>query len=164
MASHLSRGSGHGLGLQKCEARAVGPRKPCGGFIKLGLTGLGLGWPTASRPGRHITTRALSGEAPHSLFHLPPSIMETSSSPCRYSGANAQVFFFLVFPLPCSHRRTLRYPHFRSLRVLPLLNRMTLLLPVQRPPDLNSPGLHVPRFPVPLPQVLRAGHCRALPK
>ena len=50
-----SRGSGHGLGLQKCEARAVGPRKPCGGFIELGLTGLGLGWPAASRPGRHIT-------------------------------------------------------------------------------------------------------------
>ena len=53
--SHPSRGSGHGLGLQKCEARAVGPRKPCGGFIELGLTGLGLGWPAASRPGRHIT-------------------------------------------------------------------------------------------------------------
>ena len=61
MASHPSRGSGHGLGLQKCEARAVGPRKPCGGFIELGLTGLSLGWPTASRPGRHITRRGRHG-------------------------------------------------------------------------------------------------------
>ena len=55
ISSYPSRGSGHGLGLQKCEARAIGLRKPCGGFIELGLTGLGLGWPAASRPGRHIT-------------------------------------------------------------------------------------------------------------
>ena len=53
--SHPSRGSGHGLRLRKCEARAASPRKPCGGFIELGLTGLGLGWPAASRLGRHIT-------------------------------------------------------------------------------------------------------------
>ena len=57
--SHPSRGSGHGFGLQKCEARAVSPRKPCGGSIELGLIGLGLGWPAASRPGRHITTWVL---------------------------------------------------------------------------------------------------------
>ena len=46
----------HGFGLQKCEARAVGHRKPCGGFVGLSLTGLSLGWPAAFRPGRHITT------------------------------------------------------------------------------------------------------------
>ena len=51
-----SRGLSHGSGLQKCEARAVGHRKPCGGFVGLGLTELGLGWPAAFRPGRHITT------------------------------------------------------------------------------------------------------------
>ena len=56
--SHPSRSSGHGLRLRKCEARAASPRKPCGGFIELGLTGLGLGWPAASRPGRHITNQA----------------------------------------------------------------------------------------------------------
>ena len=50
----------HGLGFQKCEARVVGPRKPCGGFIELGLTELGLGWPAASRPGRHITMNLYS--------------------------------------------------------------------------------------------------------
>ena len=43
------------MGLQKCEARAVGHRKPCGGFIELGLSRLGLGWPVAFRPGHHIT-------------------------------------------------------------------------------------------------------------
>jgi hypothetical protein len=58
--SHPSRGLSHGLGLQKCEARAMGHRKPYGGFIKLGLTRLGLGWPAAFRPGRHITSHALS--------------------------------------------------------------------------------------------------------
>ena len=54
--SHPSRGLSHGSGLQKCEARAVGHRKPCGGFLELGLRRLGLGWPAAFRPGRHITT------------------------------------------------------------------------------------------------------------
>jgi len=36
----------------------VGHRKPCGGFIELGLTRLGLGWPVAFRPGRRITRNA----------------------------------------------------------------------------------------------------------
>ena len=74
-----SRGSGHGLGLQKCEARAVGPRKPCGGFIELGLTGLGLGWPAASRPGRHITTNKLG----HILGYLVPGDRSHSVCLCK---------------------------------------------------------------------------------
>ena len=43
--------------------------------------------------------------------------------------------------LPHSHRRTLCYPCFHSLCVLPLLNHLMLLPPVQCLPDLNSPGL-----------------------
>ena len=58
MFSHQSCGLSHGSGLQKCEARAVGHRKPCGGFVELGLTRLGLGWPAAFRLGRHITRAA----------------------------------------------------------------------------------------------------------
>ena len=88
MASHPSRGSGHGLGLQKCEARAVGPRKPCGGFIELGLTGLGLGWPTASRPGHHITTQH---PVQHSDLGTPlvNRIEYTKSPRQRHSGIRA---------------------------------------------------------------------------
>ena len=60
MFSHQSRGLSHGSGLQKCEAWAVGHRKPCGGFVELGLTRLGLGWPAAFRLGRHITNLVLT--------------------------------------------------------------------------------------------------------
>jgi len=58
---------GCGLGVQKCEAQAMGHRKPCGGFLELGLTRLSLGWPAAFRLGCHITTTI-----PYAFYFLIP--------------------------------------------------------------------------------------------
>ena len=73
------------MGLQKCEARAVGPRKPCGGFIELGLTGLGLGWPAASRPGRHIASLKVAGRFAQTLIKKVPGCVSTNPVQMAFS-------------------------------------------------------------------------------
>ena len=72
--SHPSCGLSHCSGLQKCEAQAVGHRKLCRGFVELGLTRLGLGWPVAFRPGRHITNNIAGGK--ELMQHPEPSPRE----------------------------------------------------------------------------------------